>query len=628
MKKIIRFTVIAAFFFLCARLTAQNSHKKETLLQSNLATAEQQLQQGDRSGALKTYNLVRETGGMHPLSLVANDSIAWMSFDDGDIAGMYKSILFYDKYLSKYPYDNTIKNENELLKEYYYKLKNSLSISGDLCGIWVSDYSEDENRSPYFILEITKNDNDEYEAHVHSSCHVADKYPTYHHQKYKYKAKELAKAPCEITWEQDSLYVRFAEKKFINGCPSCAHIMSSAGISIMQSANTLYNNVTSDPYFYRSAPNIQAEVLTTVLTATFVGATISLLAILIAESKTYAYSIESDLSYITRGCMECTLTEHKLAISTNGRKEDKYKSLRFNLFKLYPDDEIRFIGYNNELVGNHKFTKKEAKEHPEYKFKKDSILAYNTTSYKNLINEFSSSHGDMSEDDKSNIIQSFSDASSGDNYGVIPTSYGYYYGKVKDGIPLEEPTHHKFIHNNIVSDFFGVVKNGRREGEGINYAYSVLDSTSNLFKITKGTWEDGDLSGYVEMWNLNQHTLFKGLYKDDHREGEGVLIDSIHNIQWIGSWSVLFGGYENLAGTVEERDLDGGLIYRGEYWYGKRHGQGIEYSPNGNKYEGYWRHGEKHKEGISYISDENGNVQRYNEVWKKGKLVKQEKYED
>lgn len=63
MKKYTCFFVIVVFVFICAKLTAQSRSKKERMFQSNMTLAEQQLKQGNRSGAKETYNFVRKKGG-------------------------------------------------------------------------------------------------------------------------------------------------------------------------------------------------------------------------------------------------------------------------------------------------------------------------------------------------------------------------------------------------------------------------------------------------------------------------------------------------------------------------------------------------------------------------------------
>lgn len=354
------------------------------------------------------------------------------------------------------------------------------------------------------------------------------------------------------------------------------------------------------------------------------GAVMSILSIAIADAKTYASSIELRLSYISQGVMTCTISENLLVMSTSGKNEHKTKTLNFHLFKLYPDYNVHFIGYNNDLIGSHLYTKKEMRQFPEHKYKRNNILEYNALNYNRLLEDFSIGHKELLSNNLS-FSSDFIKSSSGKNYGIIPTSYGYYVGKCQDGKPLVTHAYHYFDNNN--SFFLGTVKDGRRTGEGINYEYENTNNSRNLIRITKGIWDYGSLNGYVEQQDLKNHTFFCGNFKNGYKVGKGVLIDSTNNLQLIGEWKTLYGGFEYLSGLVEEKTLNGDLLYCGAYKWGKRHGYGTEKSMNGNQYKGFWKKGKRHGKGIAYIKIDYNRYNAYREKWKKGQLKKQVKYE-
>lgn len=640
-----------------ASLSAQNiSSRKLEKLQSLMTLATQKLQQGNRDEAYNLYKYVREEGGYSQFSLTANDSIAWMNYEDGNLEEMYEAILFFDVYLKKHPSDIAIQQENQLIKEYYYQFKDNLTFSGDICGIWVSDYSENSIKSPYFIVEIKKNEGGDYIALIHPNCQIAKKYHTYHEKKYKIKQRgDLAKSECVLFWDDDSVYVNFAEKKFIKGCPTCAHVGSEIGISMLESAKKVFSEVTSDVDFRQAPSNFKTEVYASTAAVAVAGLLTAIISTIVAESKSYAYAIEMQLKHPLQGAMECTLTEDMLIISTSGQNEHKVKTLKMNLYRLYPDCDIRFVGVNNQLVGSHHYSLKEAKCFPEYKINKKMTLTHNISCYERLLSSLNNKAIELPEDsrDKLNdMTSSLRSASSGIIYGTLPTNYGYYIGDIQDGKPMLKQAKHYFTktsHQNTVfwsaikqtscfiaipmamnnhqisyGTFLGVVKNGYRLGEGTNYEYSVSDNNSNkLVSFTHGVWDKNGLNGFAEYHDIINHQSFQGLFKYNYRKGHGVLVDSIKNVKYCGVWSTLYGGYEYLSGHVEERTLQGDLIYDGNYKWNKRHGFGIETSLNGNSYAGYWKKGMKHGKGTSFInSGPSAELGKYKEVWKKGTLIK------
>ena len=646
MKKILYYFLLIFMVLLCQQsLFGQKKHKDKQTLREKLDLAEKQQQENNLAGALEIYKFVRSKGGVDSVeALIANDSIAWMSYSDNDIEEMYRCIAFFSDYLEKNPDDNVIAQEYQTLKTYYGYLKDALTITSDLCGIWVSDYSEDNDKSPYFIIEIKKT-HDGYRGQILPECHLAGKYPMGYYTKYNYNARnELAVSTLEVNTENDSIFANFAEVNFIKGCPECAKIGGKIGFKMIETANELFTDITSDISFFQESFGFRAGVYGATLGMIGAGLIVGGLSYILATAKTRAYSVAVQLQYVTRGEMECVITETVLETTLdNSSKELKNKIFKMRLLKNYPDYDVRFIGYNNQLIGSHTFNIQEAKQLPEYKTKRKNIVAHNKESYKNLFNLFKESHINSPVEVRTHV-DTISSVFEMANQGVVqecilPTDYGYYIGKTLNGSPVEETAVHIFNKQSAnifgvlsgqckngkctyTSKYIGAVKNGKRVGEGTNYEYAEDSLSRTLIRETHGTWENDELTGYGEQYDYIHHTCYKGVFG---KGGEGVYTDSVKKVHYKG-------GFEDgkLSGYIVETSFSGTPLFSGKYEKGYRHGEGVEFSPEGNRYEGKWKYGRKNGKGFLYVNNYQygyikGSV--YCQKWEKDKLIKQKIYE-
>lgn len=616
MKKHIPLIII----LLCLSLTLPAQHiskKKEQKLQNRLQCANLVLLQNEKRAAYAIYKEIRDEGGTCPTALIANDSLALMSFYNKDLEELYKCIKYSEKYLEKDPTNERLQAKNKKYWRLYYDIRNKLVIQEDLCGIWVSDYTEDKHKAPYLILEI-ENIDGEYIAHLHPTCQVTWKYPTYlYFGKYKYTDyTELPHTVCGILWDKNYVNVHFADKRYKDAHPQAAQLFEDAGREIINTAHQFYNDVTSDPDFYRLLPSSDRwGFYGATMGVMVIGGVMGIIAAILQTAKSYGYSITLQADYTVRGEMECTLTEDVLAYSSaTGITNNKIRQISFKMLKVYPDYDVRFIGYNNWLVSSHSFTNKEAKTYPESKYRGNKILLHNDDSYNQLFESFLKSHKDSPDSVKAYIKNHYEDfriANSGTTFGTVPTSYGHYYGELKNGDPLETQAKHFFKDEN--SWFIGIVKDNKRYGSGTNYECG--DSTE-LLKKTVGAWDDGKLSGFAVSDDYANHQHFEGYYSKGYRHGKGVLTDTIHNIIYEGYWDDHFGK-DCLNGEVLEKNLDGEIVFSGIYEDNHREGHGTEKYWDGSIYEGSWKNGLKHGDGALQIPDLN---EIYNQTWKKGIL--------
>lgn len=591
-------------FCLCLTLPAQNiSEKKERKLENRLQCANLLLLQNDKQEALRIYKSIRDHGSYSPIALTASDSLVRNSYYEWNLETIWDCIQYLEKYPQNLPASERIEARKQDYMELYYYLRNNLAFQDDLCGIWVSDYTEDKHKAPYLILEIEKTDGG-YVAHLHPTCQVAWKYPTYTYTgKYKYHERtELPTTNCAIFWDKSAVYAHFASKNVQSAHPISAQMFENAGMQILESAKKLHSDVTSDPDFYRlltSSDRWQFHGATVGLMA--FGAALGIIAALLESARSTGYSIEFEGEYIQKGVMECVLNEDKLNFSTVTGEVTQSKTTPLRMYKIYPDYELRFIGYNNWLVGCHSFTRKEARTFSEYKYRGEKTLIYNKKSYGILKDKFAGS----------DFYDEFVESNEGIVWGAISTEYGFYSGKLKEGIPICDSAVHFFKNEN--SRFEGVVKDNKRCGSGINYEYG--DSTE-LIKKTIGTWEDGKLSGYVVSDDYLNHQHFEGNYSDGYRSGNGVLTDTANNIVYEGSWKEHWW-QDCLNGNVIEKNLDGEVLFIGEYEDNHREGHGREKYWDGSIYEGTWKNGLKDGNGVLQIPEISVS---YKQTWKNGIL--------
>ena len=218
-KCIYIFTILLVFL---QTIPAQHISKRaEKQLQERMLCADVALLHGEKQIAFDIYKEVRNNGDFCETAAIANYELAKKSYEFVDIETLYDCIKYSERCLEKHPAHEQIE---ELQKDYqtlnsdcytlYSILRNNLVFQDDLCGIWVSDYTEDEHKAPYLILEIERTDTG-YIAHIHPNCQVAMKYPTYHLKKYCYEeCSELPYTKCAIIWDVDSVYAHFADKKY------------------------------------------------------------------------------------------------------------------------------------------------------------------------------------------------------------------------------------------------------------------------------------------------------------------------------------------------------------------------------------------------------------------------------
>lgn len=103
---------------------------------------------------------------------------------------------------------------------------------------------------------------------------------------------------------------------------------------------------------------------------------------------------------------------------------------------------------------------------------------------------------------------------------------------------------------------------------------------------------------------------FEGSFHQGIKHGKGVYINYQKGVEYNGDY---FGGRRQGQGTLKLKD---GSLYVGDFLEGKKHGQGKVQWTNGNWYNGNWEKGKKHGKGIMHWITRN---EKYEGDWKNNK---------
>jgi len=111
-------------------------------------------------------------------------------------------------------------------------------------------------------------------------------------------------------------------------------------------------------------------------------------------------------------------------------------------------------------------------------------------------------------------------------------------------------------------------------------------STVDIF-VTKDDSGRRQGFGKIEEWGY----VYEGNFKDDYKEGEGVLTWP-DGRQYSGQF--VQGKFHGKAVMI----WADGRKYEGQYVYGRKHGVGTFIWPDGRRYVGDWNDGRRHGKGV------------------------------
>ena len=150
--------------------------------------------------------------------------------------------------------------------------------------------------------------------------------------------------------------------------------------------------------------------------------------------------------------------------------------------------------------------------------------------------------------------------------------------------------------------FEGEYLNGKRNGKGkeyYDYDEMLLVKPDYLTRRVKEYNKSGDL--IFEGEYLNNYKLKGREYINRRLSYEG---DYLYNLKWNGKGYNEYGDiiYEldNGNGVIKEFNSEGVFIFEGEYFNGKRNGEGKEYYADKLVFEGEYFNGQRNGKGKEY----------------------------
>ncbi|KAM6896889.1 radial spoke head 10 homolog B [Xenentodon cancila] len=148
--------------------------------------------------------------------------------------------------------------------------------------------------------------------------------------------------------------------------------------------------------------------------------------------------------------------------------------------------------------------------------------------------------------------------------------------------------------------YIGQWYQGKRHGKGTVY-YST-DKTSWY----KGDWVMNNRQGWGERCYPSGN-IYSGEWKNNLRHGEGTMTWQKLRQQYVGKWEE---GVQHGRGThvwilkrKDESQYSQSNRYKGDFFQGQRHGDGIFYYAGGAIYEGEWKNNKKHGQGKFTFKD-------------------------
>ena len=280
--------------------------------------------------------------------------------------------------------------------------------------------------------------------------------------------------------------------------------------------------------------------------------------------------------------------------------EAKNKKMRITWEEYFNHDFFKNAYIKEMKYLKHSFT--------GFKTEVKKIVGYINDKYKNFKNSIIKEEDELCSDENNSKIKNFS---------KILKEYKFENNE-QSVTKFFDITHRSIMKNNLENEYIEFSNT-----ELITYQGEVIKGT----RIKNGTGKE---------YYLNGELRYEGEYLNDKRDGKGKEYTEEGELifrgkykegeQWIGIKKI-FEEYEDdneqvikylkyisqikkgkMNGKCKEFDIEGNLIYEGEFSEGKRNGKGKEFFNNKISFEGEFKEGKKW----------NGNANEYNE---KGNLL-------
>ena len=543
------------------------------------------------------------------IGLLANNVLSEIYANKKDLLSLGKCARYTRSYMADHLWDSEVSRQYSTILSYIGDIKNETPFKDDLTGIWISDFSIGGDYVPYIMIEINKY-GDRYQGKLLPGCYLAKKYDLMAHP------NSLLSMTSGFTVDLDSLqaHLFFGDNKY------------NAKSGVMAKVATDFTKEVSKALITNINMNVDDE-WEKQLQATGVELGAALISALIAQSavsKETDRTIDLFMNETYSGAMVAVIVESIYENWSDGRSKETHHPFNFMMYKLYPDYDAKFLGYDNNMVGYKALMTNDI----SYKYKKIDRVEFNKKAYNKLCENTCYCYIHYSEkldnNTESSIRSRFESANKGSLFGEKIYNDGSKYvgmmyadtkiehGKgtitYKDGGVFEGYFSNsvlngkgKYIYPNgrdyIIQNF----ENGVRNGNFIEYVGDTvkMESYYNKGKIV-GISTISKITGDSIFINHDYGGKMKPIEKRNHNGDYFLGFSDINGKKMKGVWYI----------------TDGTTIVS-KYKNGEKHGKLITNKPDGTIIEERWVNGKKN--GKTKINNPDGSsvVER----WENGNKV-------
>ncbi|MDR0606621.1 MAG: hypothetical protein LBG80_20310 [Bacteroidales bacterium] len=605
---------------------AENARSKEEIVEqvdniTNLwNSAQNALNHNNDEEAIASLNqLLEQAPPSHPLYMQTNMVLAQIYRDRGDMQTVQEIV---------FDIESNVETNKELVQDHNFMFKDAIPFEDDICGIWVSDFSNDVFALPYVILEIGKYTESDFFARILPYCSLAKNHKMYKGRPFKYKP-QLSRAKgsnyfAHSSWDTVStvdniIAFSFGDERFKGVDPTIVEVAINPAIDM---ATTVVTQVTS---------STGIPIVDGVAAIFKIGAAIS------TNAKKTTTVFNLNIQRLFNGCAKLDLIKTTIVEKSTGKPyAESVDTTVMWLYKLYPDDSILFAAEKKELFGYREFNKEEIIAMEEYNH---PDLNPKNNRYANASNQ--SDLGVMNLVTKgikttifgvraSAMYKTHEDGQMRPLTGIgrfNERSYKQLEQKIVDfcwSKSMENPdfkimtyelkTRFKYATKGL-SYKTVTNKNGSFEGwmnmlghmNGLGVCY-----LNNGYKYV-GSWANNKYSGQgkfstycpdsIESEDCPPYKEYNGMFKEGKFHGKGTYIDD--NIIYEGDFAYgKFHGKGEIEHffniVIDSQTYESSKIYKGDFVNNKYEGSGKLVDLNGDEFEGIWKKGHLKQGTVRY----------------------------
>ena len=185
------------------------------------------------------------------------------------------------------------------------------------------------------------------------------------------------------------------------------------------------------------------------------------------------------------------------------------------------------------------------------------------------------------------------------------------------------------------SFYNGSFVNDKREGYGAYFLYNRL--------LYSGEWKNDQFDGSGKLYDTKGNVLYSGCFKKGKKHGLGQLFNTKGAVTLEGEWKnnrflypktnlfqkyyrnglLKYKGEVNLKkkyhGSGTLYDKDGSIIFSGQFYHGKKEGEGTYFIDNQAFYKGQWKNNRFEGRGLLYRTNLSGENLLYEGEFRNGR---------